>query len=137
MERGGLRIHNSKILGGNVSLYVNFATNMADGDLFVTGCSFDNANYGIRIQSQGGPFANVQITGNDVFAAKYAIVGFPSRSGHWLTNLVVVGNTLLGAVFLDCVIKSTIIVGNVIGAKLYQTDTHAMIGQNYVYTGNP
>ena len=112
---GGLRINNTKVLGGEMSVMVSFASNMADGDFLITGCSFENATYGVFITAaQGAAFGNILLTGNEIAASQYALASFPTSTGNWIRNFLTTGNMFSGKVSVAGVSSGYTNTGNVV-----------------------
>lgn len=91
----GLRIENTKILGGIVAYQLQ-ASPGALGDLFIVGCSIENQIWGLLIF---GPYANVIISSNELVQTQYSIMT-GGVSGLINGNIIVcenVGLALIGS----------------------------------------
>lgn len=93
VSSGGLRLINNKIVGGYRGYQLQKATSASTSVLIVTGNSIENAiDSAIVLNSDNttpSQFANIAITGNEIFNCNYGVYGTA-----YFNDIVITGNTI-------------------------------------------
>lgn len=134
---GGLKLTNTKILGGNYGLVVSFGASASTSDLFISNCSFESggngtiAGYAIFIGRVAGSsgFGNIVIVGNEFGFPNGVNIGLNGVT-NFVAGLVISSNIIvsgLAAGMAYCLVLQGVIDFN-IGPNVLQGVSAGCIG---------
>jgi len=142
---GGLRIINTKIIGGAIGYQMALASGANTSDLLITGCSIEGqVTAGITLARAGasGIFGNISITGNQVAGAP-TFFSVNDTTPGWLTNVAIVGNSgrTTGGTCINFNVGDSIMisgnamtgVGTETGVAIAAAVTNASVGHNILF----